>query len=976
MKSIAIILLLFISFGLKGQVNGFIRQNSSANQTFSGVIASGYNLTKTGSNTLTLTGANTYTGLTQVNTGNLQIGNAGTTGSLATPSVINNGTLTILRNDTNLSVISVIPNITGITSTGNVVITNGVDGITYDRNITANNITTSAKLVTGAIALSLVNGTTFNATGTHTITGDALNVNNGRGIQIVNGTINFNGNTVLNGSSSNTTQSFGIVLNTLTANSTNGSLTFNGNTAGNTAGSGTYFNVGNYTTNGDINVTGVQTGTTATNVDVHTGGVFFAGNTTFNTTGNVNINGTGIRGISTGSGTVGLIVPACNNLTSLGTSNSNLNIGSVLRTTQVTATNDISFNGIGQSGAYFQNTTTFNAGRDLTLLSTATAGNGLQLASAATITTGRDFNITASAAGVNSAVYIDGALTTNIGRNININATQTSTGDAVRFNIANTLSSVGNINITASSVGMPFRASSTLGLTSTTGNININLNGTNGGSILFSGIPTFNAVNTNIIGATLPIATSSTYAMYFPAGLNSTVTGNFVCTQNSGYIGNGAPIRTSGAVTLSGNHTFNATRSNVATDATYTMAMWADNGLWTINNGTTTLNGTSSASTTSNFGATLHRITTAGNGTLVVNGTSTGTGHGIYIDVAPSWGNTGGTTLTGLSTNANGVRITQPFTVSNTVVINGTSTNSSSTLNNYGIYPNGITITATGDLTLNGTATTGTGWGLNLPIAISNAGVLRLGCSGVGNSVVNGAISGVGSVVKEGTSALAMNVAHTYSGGTVINNGTVFFPNAGTIAYLGSGGITINPNGVLSTNAWRGASGVMGAVNLNGGTFRMSGGNSFGTWRSAITLNANSTIDFVGTGFMTILGNVNINGFALNLNSTNLAGNNVISGIISGTGTINKTNTSDVLLSGANTFTADLNINAGLISSGSATALGTTGNVVVNSGGTLTFTVNNTATKTITVNAGGVINRGGFSLSNITFINNGGTINP
>src|SRR5207244_1270735 len=64
--------------------------------TFSGVIkntAGTLSLTKIGTGTLILSGANTYSGTTTISAGTLQIGAGSTTGSLGTGAVTDNGTL-------------------------------------------------------------------------------------------------------------------------------------------------------------------------------------------------------------------------------------------------------------------------------------------------------------------------------------------------------------------------------------------------------------------------------------------------------------------------------------------------------------------------------------------------------------------------------------------------------------------------------------------------------------------------------------------------------------------------------------------------------------------------------------------------------------------------------------------------------------------------------------------------------------------
>lgn len=67
--------------------------------TYSGVISGAGALTKLGSGTLTLTGANNYSGTSTITAGTLSIGNGGTTGSLASTTINNNGLLTFNRLD-------------------------------------------------------------------------------------------------------------------------------------------------------------------------------------------------------------------------------------------------------------------------------------------------------------------------------------------------------------------------------------------------------------------------------------------------------------------------------------------------------------------------------------------------------------------------------------------------------------------------------------------------------------------------------------------------------------------------------------------------------------------------------------------------------------------------------------------------------------------------------------------------------------
>ncbi|WP_327520805.1 autotransporter-associated beta strand repeat-containing protein [Bosea sp. (in: a-proteobacteria)] len=79
--------------------NGTLAFDRTDSPVVSNAITGSGSLTQTGSGTLILTGANGYTGPTTIAAGStLQLGNGGTTGSLGSGAVTNNGVLTVNRN--------------------------------------------------------------------------------------------------------------------------------------------------------------------------------------------------------------------------------------------------------------------------------------------------------------------------------------------------------------------------------------------------------------------------------------------------------------------------------------------------------------------------------------------------------------------------------------------------------------------------------------------------------------------------------------------------------------------------------------------------------------------------------------------------------------------------------------------------------------------------------------------------------------
>lgn len=110
--------------GYTGSVTNLILNPQGAqSNTYSGVIANGaMSLTKNGTGTQVLTGANTYTGTTTINAGTLSLSGA-TTGTIAasTGMTLNNGTLTLTNTTALEGAIDRISNTAGITSNGGTV---------------------------------------------------------------------------------------------------------------------------------------------------------------------------------------------------------------------------------------------------------------------------------------------------------------------------------------------------------------------------------------------------------------------------------------------------------------------------------------------------------------------------------------------------------------------------------------------------------------------------------------------------------------------------------------------------------------------------------------------------------------------------------------------------------------------------------------------------------------------------------------
>ncbi|EBC3062590.1 fibronectin-binding autotransporter adhesin ShdA [Salmonella enterica] len=218
-------------------------------------------------------------------------------------------------------------------------------------------------------------------------------------------------------------------------------------------------------------------------------------------------------------------------------------------------------------------------------------------------------------------------------------------------------------------------------------------------------------------------------------------------------------------------------------------------------------------------------------------------------------------------------------------------------------YSGGTTISG-GTLTADHADSLGTG-------AVANSGVLQ-----VGEGELENTLSGSGSLVKTGTGELTLSGDNTYSGGTTITGGTLTADHADS---LGSG--DIDNSGVLKVGEGdleNTLSGSGSLVKTGTGELTLSGNNTYscGTTITGGTLTADHA-DSLGTGTIANNGVLKV-------------GEGDLENTLSGSGSLVKTGTGELTLSGNNTYSCGTTIIGGTLTADHADSLGT--GAVANSG--------------------------------------------
>ncbi|MFP5844489.1 fibronectin-binding autotransporter adhesin ShdA [Salmonella sp. 741265052_HSA] len=367
----------------------------------------------------------------------------------------------------------------------------------------------------------------------------------------------------------------------------------------------------------------------------------------------------------------------------------------------------------------------------------------------------------------------------------------------------------------------------------------------------------------------------------------------------------------------------------VTGDNTYSGGTTISGGTLTVDHADSLGTGTIANSSVLQVGEGELENTLSGTGSLVKTGTGelTLSGDNSY---------SGGTTITGGTLTADHADSLGTGTIANSGVLQVGEGELENTLSGSG----SLVKTGTGELTLSGDntysgGTTITGGTLRADHAdslgtgaIANSGVLQ-----VGEGELENTLSGSGSLVKTGTGELTLSGDNTYSGGTTITGGTLTADHADS---LGTG--AIDNSGVLQVGEGELENTLSGAgslVKTGTGELTLSGDNSYsgGTTITGGTLTADHA-DSLGSGDIANSGVLQV-------------GEGELKNTLSGSGSLVKTGTGELTLSGDNnTYSGDTTIADGTLIAANVNALGS-GNI--DNSGTLMLDAN-----------------GAFELANVT----------
>jgi len=766
---------------------------SNSNGTAAGLI-------KTGTSTLILSNANTFTGLTTISAGILDLTNAtalkysvldannsitgdGTDGLQTTQTTLTfgglNGTKTLAALFTTTSggygSVTALTLNPATTDTANYsgVIANGATGMTLTKTglgtqtLSGSNTYTGTTTVSaGTLAISGV-GTLGATTAPLALGGGLLDLGGtSQTVGAVTITAAASGNTIQNGSltgasytASNTSGTAIVTANllgsgTLTMSGAGGTLSLSGSNSysGATAVSAGTLTIASGSTLGNTAVTVSGTGTlnlnnaSAISQNTLQVGISSTAGPALNATVTNAISGSTVVNVNGGT----LTCSAANNYTGGGTFRGS-------------GTENLNAAGALGSGTITLWGTTLNAGTDLTGAN-AISNNFNILSNPALITGANNVAFSGSLFGqggsLTNSLSTGGGGTITVSNNVYLTSTP-GTPNSITFNIGTSNSNVillsgtiYNDNTTNATTGNGLG----LGSGTSSGTIRVSGNNNYSGTTTFggSGVQAVQATNSNAFGTSTLVFNNSDLQAY-----GGTVTLANTMTASAAMIFNGA-----------NSLVLNGTLTNSGGNQTLTSSIGAGNGL------------------------------TLGN---VYLSEATGTGRTLTL------AGTGNTTLGGVIANFNGSGTAGGLTITNTGIttLSGTNTYTGTTTLNNGV---GTTVVGNASAFGAGALVTITGGGLmnatGASFSVNNA------ATGLGSSTyyLGGAGSSGGITFSNAVTQSAGNT-YTVNGGNTLTFGA-FNGNANTITLAASGG-NVNFNGILS-NATGLTVNSYGTITLNG----------------------------------------------------------------------------------------------------------------------------------------------------------------
>jgi fibronectin-binding autotransporter adhesin len=898
------------SIGTDVNDNGVLAFNRSDDMTFVNAINGSGSVTQLGTDNLTLSNTNTYSGGTTITAGKL----TGTTSSFGSGAINDNAAL-VLSQSTNGTFANAISGSGSLTVNGAAVITlSGINSYSGGTTISSGALIGDSNSLQGAIADNMA--LTFN----QGFDGIFSGVLSGAGTLSKTGT----GTLSLSADSSAFTGA---------TNVSAGTLLVDGKLGGNV----------------DVTTTIGGQGTLSGNATIENGGVLAPGDQgsigTLSVGGNLLMQQGSTYNMDVGAAGVPLGTVGSSDSVSV-TGNLTLN-GVTLNVDNAGSMGPGIYRIFDYSGALSESNGGITLGNipagDTLSIQTLTADNQINLVNATSLTIGfwnANGQASSTQAGGGSGIWSVTAQDWSTS-NGSINSAMTPQPGFAVFGGAPGTVTLDNSAGAVSTTGMQFASNGylmtgdTLTLVANAGAapiIRVGDGSVNGAS--------YSAEIDNVLAGTAGLDKTD-YGTLILAG-NNTYTGGTTVGGGTLQIGNGG---TTGSVL--GDVVDNGVLAFDRSDAVNFCGTISGNGSVTqIGTGTLTLTGAD----------TYTGVTTISSGTLVLSGNGSIAASSVVDNAVFDISNSTGASITSLSGNGNVALGVQTLTLSNAAdtfsgIIAGvgglTLAGGTETLTGTNTYT-GVTTISSGTLALSGNGSIANSSGVidNAVFDISNSsGVAIISLSGNGNVALgaqmltlsnaadtfSGVIAGSGGLaLNRGTEILAGS--NTYTGGTTINAGTLQIGNGGAAGSIV--GNIVN-NGILAFDrsdsfSFGGTiSGSGGVMQTGSGSLTLTADNSYsgGTELNAGTLNVGSNTA-IGSGTLAMAASttLNLNGNFTLANAITLSGDPTINvgtgqtstlsgGISNGTqaGDLVKTGAGTLVLTGTDTYTGSTEVAAGTL---------------------------------------------------------------